>query len=77
MRKDGLSVADPGIGTRDGDVTDTNVSAQVHEPPFNPMISYPFPVEDGRRIGNVRVPKHLSQVDADRLADFVQTLVIW
>jgi hypothetical protein len=69
-------VADPGIGTRDGDVIATNVSAQVHEPPFNPMISYPFPVEDGRRIGNVRLPKDLARADAERLVAFVKTLVI-
>jgi hypothetical protein len=71
-----LFVADPGVGTRDGNVLDTNVSGYVHPPPTNPFISYPFPVEDGRRVGNVRLPKHLSQADADRLVAFVRTLVI-
>jgi hypothetical protein len=40
------------------------------------MIEYPFPVEDGRAVALVRVPKYLSRADADRLISFVRTLVI-
>jgi hypothetical protein len=68
-------VTDPGIA-RDGKVTDTNVSTTVREPPFNPMISYPFPVETGRRFGNLLLPQTLERADANRLAAFVQTLVV-
>jgi hypothetical protein len=71
-----LFVADPDIGTRDGDVRNTNVSRVVHHPPTNPMIRYPFPVEGGRIVGTLWLPKYLSRADADRLGEFVKTLVI-
>jgi len=41
----------------------------------NGMIHYPFPLSNGQ-VATFLIPKEITDEDAERLAEFIQTLVI-